>query len=202
MRNPRSFSRPGLQSHAGAFPILENPMKATTKAIARGFSMMELVIVVSILAIIAAIAVPRFADASSGRRLNAAKNTLLADVEMAKLRARATSSPHLIKFYPSENRYLIVEGTDVKREAIILTRDFDDNPYNLGIHRTDVGGDEILVITAFGDASPASRIQLIDGSVTIVVDIEGVGDPGVTPTLTIPIDEVIDLDIKVLGVSL
>jgi len=166
-------------------------MNATAKASARGFSMMELAIVVSIVGIIAAIAVPKFADAGSGRRLSAAKKALIADIEMAQLRARATSKTHAIKFYPNENKYIIVEGTDVRKEAIILTRDFDDNPFNLGIKRTNIGGNEIVVVSVYGEISPSFTVQLIENGTSISVVFGGVANLGITTKLTIS-----DLDAK------
>ena len=51
--------------------------------------MIEMVIVITIIGIVSAIVVPRFADAGAGRRLAAAKRTLTNDTEMAKRLARA-----------------------------------------------------------------------------------------------------------------
>ena len=160
----------------------------------KGFSMIEMVIVVAIIGIMATIAIPRFADAGSGRRLSAAKRTLIKDIESAQTRARATSKVHVIKFYPSENRYIIVEGEDIRREAVILVRDFDEDPYTLGIKRTNLGGDEYAVISVYGDIAPGFTIGLLDDGIEIVVEIGGVADFGVTPALTITDGEVVALD--------
>ncbi len=150
-----------------------------------GFSMIEMVIVVVIIGIVATITIPKFADAGSGRRLMAAKRTLIKDIQSAQTRALATSMVHVIKFYPSENRYIIVEGEDIKREAIILIRDFDEDPYTLGINRTSLGVNQYAVISAYGDISPGFTVGLIDDSIEISVEVSGVADFGVVPTLTI-----------------
>ena len=154
-------------------------LKLTRKL--HGFSMIELVIVIVIIGSISTIAVPKFADAGSGRRLSAAKKTLIADVETAKLRARATSKIHVIKFYPDENRYIIFEGEDLKRESIVLVQDFDEEPYSVEINRTNLGADPYAVITAYGDVSPGFRIGILENGTEITVDIDGVSDVGVTP---------------------
>ncbi len=160
----------------------------------RGFSMLEMVIVVSIIGIMATIAIPRFADAGSGRRLSAAKRTLINDIESAQIRARATSKVHVIKFYPSENRYIIVEGEDIRREAVILVRDFDEDPFALGINRTSLGGDEYAVISVYGDMTPGFTVGLLDGGIEIRVEIGGVAGFGVTPTLTLTDGEAVVLE--------
>ncbi|MFK7760301.1 MAG: Tfp pilus assembly protein FimT/FimU [Phycisphaerales bacterium] len=161
--------------------------KPTLKSSA--FSLVELVIVVAILGIITAVAVPRFADAGSGRRLTAARSAIYSDVELIKLRARATSKPHAIKFYPSENKYIVVEGIDINRRSIVLTRDLDDDPFNINLDRTNIGGDEILTINALGELSPASTLQINDDGVTFNVELEGLSDNGLVPTLTITTEE-------------
>lgn len=159
-----------------------------------GFSMIEMVIVVTIIGIMATIAIPKFADAGSGRRLSSAKRTLIGDIESAQLRARATSKVHVVKFYPSENRYIIFEGEDVRREAAILVRDFDEEPYTLGLNRTNLGGDEYAVISVYGDITPGFSVGLLDDGIEIAVVIGGVADFGVTPTLTITDGEATGID--------
>lgn len=187
-------TRPGLHQHAGAFPFKESQMNKTSSLQPRqsrpGFSLVELVIVVAITGVIAGIAVPRFADASSGRQLQASKNQLLLDIETAKLRARATSTQHTLKFYVDENMYVIAEGNTVDRDTIIIARSLDDDPYYTQIKGTDLGGDQVMVITAFGDISPPAtvRIQSIDNRIDI--SIEGIADTGVVPVVTSTVEEV------------
>ena len=152
-----------------------------------------MVIVVTIVGIMATIAIPKFADAGSGRRLNAAKRTLTADVQWAQLRARATSKVHLIKFYTSGNRYVVFEGEEAKREAVVLVRDFDEDPYALSIKRTNLGVNGYTVVSVYGDISPGFTVGLEDDNVEILVVFGGVADFGVTPTITIPDDEAVSL---------
>ncbi len=168
-------------------------------AIARGFSLVELVLVVAIIGIIAAIALPKFAHADAGRKLMAAKRVLLSDIEMTALRARAKSKVHVIKFYPDENRYIIVEGTVLKRQAVILSRDFDEDPYAMGISRTTLGADQTVVFSVYGDLSPGFMVGLTDGEVEITVSIGGLSTLSIAVTDSITLEEVQALDVGITG---
>jgi len=163
--------------------------------VVRGFSMIELVLVVVIIGMVTAIAMPKFAHAGSGRRLSAAQKTLLADIETAKLMARVSSKPHLIKFYPAQNIYIIVEGLKIKRSKIVLSREFDPEPYRLGISRTSLGINQYATITPYGDASPGFSVGLIDEGTEITVVIDGIADVALTV-----VDQIVDIqaDLKLL----
>ncbi len=159
----------------------------------RGFSLIELVLVVTIIGVIVAIALPKFAHADSGRRLMAAKSTLLSDIEVITLRARASSKMHVIKFYPQESKYIVVEGTVINRDSVILCRDFGDDPYTLRISRTTLGSDQAAVFSVYGDISPGFVVGLEDEEVEITVSIDGIADLGVVITDEITINEVNNL---------
>ncbi len=168
-------------------------MSAIRSTTRRAFSMFEMVIVITIIGVVATIAIPKFADAGSGRRLSAAKKTLLEDIELAKLRSRSTSKMHLIKFYPDRNMYILVEGIDIKRETVILKRDFSESPYTVNLVKTSLGIDNTAAITVYGDVSPAFTVGIRDQGTDIDIAIDGIDDVNVTPVVNIVEDEVDNL---------
>lgn len=184
--------RPGLLKQVGALPIEPEPFTMNRLARQHGFSLIELVIVITIIGIIAAIAAPRYADAETGRRLQGAKNTILADIEFAKRRARATSTTHVIKFYPSDDMYVIAEGTEITRSSIRLTRNLDLDPFKVELSRTNLGANPVAVITAFGDVSPGFTLGVLKNGIEISVVVAGIGNPGLTVVDSLIASDIVD----------
>ena len=60
---------------------------------ARGFTLMELMVTIAVLALLVAIGVPTFRDATLGSRLSAAANNLLASVQLARSEAIKRNQP-------------------------------------------------------------------------------------------------------------
>jgi len=171
-------------------------MNAVCSKNTRAFSMIELVIVLAIIGIVSVIALPKFAHADSGRRLSAAKNTLIADIDYAKLRARTTGKIHVIQFYPTIDKYIIVEGTTISRNAVILSRDFTLDPYKIDLSRVNLSGDKTSVITVYGQLSPGFNVGLADDGVELMVTFDGIAAVGVIVTSAITGQEVNDLDVQ------
>ena len=154
--------------------VEERIMFAKEVAKYRAFSLIEMVIVVTIIGIVSAIALPRFASSQTGRRASAAKRIIFSDIEMVKLRARATSKTHIIKFYPADNRYIVFEGTTLNRQSAVLLRDISESPFELGIDLTSLGVSQEATITAYGEVSPAFTVGIEADDQTISIEIAGV----------------------------
>ncbi|MBM92627.1 MAG: hypothetical protein CMJ35_13595 [Phycisphaerae bacterium] len=160
-------------------------MKTATST-SRGFSMLEMTLVIVIVGIIAATAAPRFADAGTGRRLSAAQRVIEKDIETIQLRARATGKPHIIAFYPSKELYIAFEGTETVSDAVVLIRDLTDEPLGVELSRTNIGDDEDIVISVMGDIENDFQIGILREGIEKAVSFSGSGfsRPAVSRTET------------------
>ncbi len=137
------------------------------------FSLIEMVLVVFIMGIIVAIAAPKFADAESGRKLSSAKKTLESDIQTIKLRARATGKDHVIVFYPDDEMYVVFEGLDIDRDKIAFARILTNEPIGVELSRTNIGGDQNIVVNAYGELEEDFSVGLLQNGTEVVVSFTG-----------------------------
>jgi type II secretory pathway pseudopilin PulG len=135
--------------------------------------MIEMVLVVVIMGIIVAIAAPKFADAESGRKLSSAKRIIESDIKALQLRARATGKEHVIAFYPTKEMYVAFEGSDIERTAIVLTRTLTNDPTSVELSRTDIGGDENIVVNVFGELEKDFSVGILDDGTEVLISFGG-----------------------------
>lgn len=163
------------------------------------FSMIELVLVVVIMGIIVTIAAPKFADAGSGRRLNAATSVIERDINAIQLRAKASGKVHTLKFYPDDEMYVAFEGMDINRNAIVLSRQLDVDPLSVELSRTNIGGDETIVISAFGEFEKSFAVRVLDDGVERQVNFTA---DGFTRDVVTESDDVLEIKTGILDLSL
>ena len=70
-----------------------------------GFTLVELVLVMVIIGVVGAIAMPRFTQANARHQLEAAANRVASDLERAREEARATSNWVQIAYSKSQESY-------------------------------------------------------------------------------------------------
>ncbi len=127
-----------------------------------------------ILAILAAAAVPKYADALSRFRVDAAARRIAADLATAQARARAASSSLSIVFTlpPQGSRYQIIGMKDPDRPAATYTVNLADSPYLATLSSASFGGDATLVYSGYGIPDSGGTIIVYCGQYarTIAID--------------------------------
>lgn len=132
----------------------------------RGFSLVELVIVLVIVAVLGAIAAPRFATAAARGQAQAAADRVAADLDLARQRARATSATYSISFNPTSDIYKIGIGTTA--QVIYLSRE----PYTCDLSNVNFNGGSVVQFNAFGVPDTGGSLQITGGGTTYTLTLD------------------------------
>ena len=129
-----------------------------------GFSLLELVIVIAIVAVLGAIAAPRYAKANQRYRAEMAAKKIAADFAYARRRASISSSSQSIDFDASNEQYVMPGVKDLRVASNDYTIVLSEAPYHAKIVSASFNGDGEVIFDGYG---------VPDSGGTIVV---GVGD--------------------------
>lgn len=144
--------------------------RRSTSRVDRGFTLVELVLVLFIIGVVAAIAIPRFAQATARQQLFTAADRVIADLNETKIRARAASQTATLKFDVSDNSY---DFDGVGGDA--ATIQLDESPYDIEISEVDFGGSAAAVFNGYGEPQSAGYVDLVSsiGAVRVTLDENG-----------------------------
>lgn len=137
----------------------------------RGFSLVELVMVLVIIGVFAAIAVPRFAEATARKQLDAAADRVIADLNKASTRARAASQTAAVRFRVDLDRYE-ADGTGGDTYTVQL----DEPPYGVEITHARFGSTTTASFNAYGVPVETGSVTLTRGSNTVTVTLGSSGE--------------------------
>ena len=149
---------------------------------ARGFTLVELVLVISILGILAWLAVPRVAGISDAR-LDAASARVAADLRFARGRAVAERTRYGLEFEPARDRYAvyasrpgsgIVDPADRSRALGIDFRG-PSELHGVRIRAASFGGGSAVAFDSFGVPRDASGRELARPGL-VVLELGGRSD--------------------------
>lgn len=137
----------------------------------RAFTLVELVLVIGIIAIAAAIAIPRYADALLRYRADAAARRISGDLALARSRANTTSTAHSVVFSVAANEYRIPEMADASTGAAYTVR-LGDAPYRATLVSASFGGESQVSFNGYGVPNCGGALLIRAGSVerTVVLD--------------------------------
>lgn len=134
--------------------------------------------VLVILGVTSAIAIPRFANANQNQRARVAAHRLVADLTMVQSRANMTSTTLTVKFSVGTGVYAVDGIADLKSGASTYTTDLGEAPFDAVIRGTDLGGTPrsggtaTLSFDGFGVASVGGTVTIGAGTsaITVVID--------------------------------
>ncbi len=154
--------------------IGSNPAIPRSTSLNRGgFSLLEVVLVSAIIAIFAAIAVPRYGSASARYRIDATAGRVAADLRLAQSHARAASSSRTVCFYPATEEYLLPDVPAPDGASGSYRVALSSEPYRADLVSADFSGAAQLVFDGWGLPNSGGTIVVATSSQQRTITIDG-----------------------------
>jgi len=139
-----------------------------------GFTLLELMIVISILAFLAAVSTPNIISWFEGRKLSSASRDVLSAMQSARLRAVKERANAVVSFNVANNTFeaFVDDGGGTPANSGNNTRDGGETLFRSGsfatvdITSSNFGGNAFVAFTSRGFTGSAGTVTLQDGSGT------------------------------------
>ena len=140
----------------------------------RSFTLIDLVMAMTVIVIVAAIATPRYANALTRYRAEAAARRVVADLALARQTAKSTSSSRTVEFDAADDSYVIPNVRELDTAGTMYRVQLQDPPYQAQIVSVDLGGDWQIIFDGFGipDSGGIVIVRAGDVQYKIVVDAD------------------------------
>ncbi len=139
-----------------------------------GFSLLELLLVVAIVATLAAIAAPRYGAASARYQASFAARRIAADLELARQNAKASGAAKSVVFSVAASQYQLPDLPAFDGKSGQYTVTLSDRPYQVTLVSADFGADQVVTFDGWGvpDSGGSVVIQLGAQQQTVTLDAE------------------------------
>lgn len=130
----------------------------------RGFTLAELLIALLMVAILAAVALPKWTDSLRRRRLAMAANRIVADIHRAQSAAYASSSAKVITFNTGLHQYTIAGLSSLATGSSDYTVNLADEPFQCRLNSVwGQTGTQLLTFNGYGEAATSGNIVISAG---------------------------------------
>lgn len=156
--------------------------------------MVEMVLVMVIIATMAAIAVPRYANAHARYQVEAAAGRIIADLSLAQRRAKASGVSQKIEFYADQDSYMLPGVASLDHSARTYAVNLGQEPYRADIVYTSLGGDGAVIFDGYGHPDGGGILVIRVGDQMRGISIDpGSGKAIMLQALELPVGQVEDI---------
>lgn len=144
-----------VNSHVDSSKARAVMARAFVVRVRRAFSLIEVSMVVVVVGILAAIAIPRFADSNDLYRAETAAKRVQADIQLAQDLARSLSAQHNIAFRAGSTAYVVEPASSdatpmgAAQSGARITN-LDVAPFKSRVMKANFGGNTTLSFDAYG----------------------------------------------------
>lgn len=140
---------------------------------ALGFSLVELICVLTTIAVMGGIAAPRYAAAAAHYRADATTCRIVADLRLAQANARATSVAQTLTFNTTNQRYQLSNIASLdNRSSSTYTVDLTASPYNAILTSVSFAGGQIS-FDNFGIPNAGGTIVIRTSTIQKTITVDG-----------------------------
>ena len=131
-------------------------------------------LILGIIATVAAIAAPRYANALTNYHADAIARRIAADLDRARATAQATSARVTVNFEVAANRYGIPAVPSLNNPAVPVRVELGQDPYNARLLGANFGGDGAVEFDGYGAPDTGGWVIVACGSSqrTVVLDLQ------------------------------
>lgn len=136
-----------------------------------GFSMVELVLVLSIIGVMAAIALPRYSRSLTRYRVELAAHRIINDLDYARSHARQTSQSVRVRFKDFQDRVQIAALPGLKPNTTYESL-LSEDPYRVAINLPNFGGDGDVIFDGYGKPDTGGTVVVQAGALSMTVTLD------------------------------
>jgi len=152
--------------------LIASPHRLPDPVANRGFSLLELVLVLGIIAIFAAIALPRHGNAVSRYRADLAARRIVQDLELAQATAKAKGAAQTVRIRQWRDQVVLFDTAALDPHLPSYTTYLSDSPYKADITSSVFGGDNYVIFDGWGLPDSGGTAVLEVGSETRTITID------------------------------
>jgi prepilin-type N-terminal cleavage/methylation domain-containing protein len=136
------------------------------------FSLIELILVLAIITVMSAMAVPRYVGAQQRYRADAAAQRIVTDLAMARSRANTTSASQAVLFTVASSQYQMPGVPDLRNSGGTYTVLLGGAPYQATLVSVDFSGTAQVTFDGYGVPNSGGTVVVKAGGFqrTIVLD--------------------------------